>query len=1011
MKYPISGKKIPLPERKEQNRACLLALEQGSPAMSPEEIYHNFTGIGGLHGLNYVDYGNYHDFSEAKKEIEQGQFFTSDALCKWVMDCIQPEEWHRIADLTCGKGSFFNQIYEEKRLYGCEIDPDSFAIARHLFPEANLTLGDIRTYAPGVHFHLVVGNPPYNLKWNYQGRTMSSQTVYILKAAELLFPGGLLAVIVPETFLGEGTKKIEVKRIYDRFSHVVQVRLDPDAFAWLGVRNFPTKLLILQRKGPSIPETPYRPELIETANAGEVYWKYVHKAKESCRDAAPEIQLALNRQKREAEEKRRREQQLLYQIKIHPKTRDRYEECRTLLERYYSQKRPLDMKYEEWEAARLHYQPVMASIRQVLQMQNHVEEDRVELVKGKRRFYYKAYSQKVQPEADSRNADLEIQEISQIITSGSTVNLDAYGPYQGLLRRKQREYRRQTEPYAQMAEDPAIREWLQNWELTDQWGRGLIKLNERQLHDTNLILQKRYAYLQWSQGAGKTVSGTVQGMYRLAHGQADYVFVLSSAISIETTWVPFLKKYLIPHKVIHSSKDLRRVYPGDFVLITLGRARNYQRQIQKIVKLAGRRLFLIYDEAQNSSALEANEEVGRLTKATIACFHSLRYKLLMSGTSINNNVVESYPQLYLLYNASVNMLSKAQTLYSFSEEEQDYIPHENPYYMKPYPPYIEGLSCFRHSHLPEKLTVFGVVQRRQDILNAEVLRELIGYTMLTRTFREVTGKNLEHRRELRAVMKPEESALYLVALKEFTRLEKEYFKSTTMSARKKAQARIIAQIKIMLRICTCATVFRDYHGPLVTGKLEAIFGEIRKIPRKRVAIGVRQNNIVRAYTQAVRQAFPNRPVFTITGSEMQPHQRRNLVYGQFKDYDNSILVCTQQSLSESISIDSVDYCFIAELHWNDSKMSQFYYRFIRYTSTRDKYIYYMNYPESIETNLIYLLVAKERMLRFLKGQEISFEELFEEMGFDLSHHRGAVFRGYDTKGRPELYWGQQQIAA
>ena len=189
----------------------------------------------------------------------------------------------------------------------------------------------------------------------------------------------------------------------------------------------------------------------------------------------------------------------------------------------------------------------------------------------------------------------------------------------------------------------------------------------------------------------------------------DYVFVVSSTISIETTWAPFLVKYQISHKVIRSPKDLRRVYPGDFILITLGRVKNYQRHIQKIVKLANQKLFLIYDEAQNSSTLEASEEVGRLTKATIACFHSLQYKLLMSGTSINNNVVESYPQLYLLYNASVNMLSMAKILYSFSEESEDYIAHENPHYRKPYLPYIEGLSCFRHSHLPEKLTVFGVV--------------------------------------------------------------------------------------------------------------------------------------------------------------------------------------------------------------------------------------------------------------------------------------------------------------
>jgi hypothetical protein len=91
-------------------------------------------------------------------------------------------------------------------------------------------------------------------------------------------------------------------------------------------------------------------------------------------------------------------------------------------------------------------------------------------------------------------------------------------------------------------------------------------------------------------------------------------------------------------------------------------------------------------------------------------------------------------------------------------------------------------------------------------------------------------------------------------------------------------------------------------------------------------------------------------------------------------------------------------------------MAQFYYRFIRYTSTREKNIYYVNYPDSIETNLIYLLVAKERMLRFLKGQDISFEDLFEEMGFELEHHQGAVFREQTDEG-PRLYWGKQQIAA
>ena len=1011
MKYESPDIKIRLPDRKLLNQKCLDVIAGGCTFMSPAEIFHSYTGIGGLHGLNFVDFSSYHDFSQAKKEIEQGQFFTPDALCAWAIDCIRPDQRHKVADLTCGKGSFFNHLPNEEKIYGCEIEPDSYAIALHMFDKSNLTLGDIRTYNPGVLFHLVVGNPPFHLNWTFNGKKMSSQTAYILKAAELLYPAGLLAVIVPDSFLGDSTPKIDKKRIYSQFNHVVQVALDPNAFSVLGVRNFPTKLLILQRQAKVIENVPYNPDVVDEKNSGCVYRHFVQPVLDATRKRAPEIQLQINREARANDETKRKESALLYQIKSHPRTSSRYLECKHYLHQYYTQKKPFRMSEKEWDRVRLRYKPVMDKIRSILCAQNKVEVDKVALVKNDSRIYYKAYSPKMQPKADALNDEMQMQRITQIVPFGGDVDMRKCGPYEKLMRKKQRVYRLQTTQFSDMKEDPTIRQWLENWELADKWGNQRKKLNAEQLHDTNLCLQKNYSYLHWSQGAGKTVSGVAQGMYRLAHGHTDYVIVASSAISIETTWAPFLATYRIPHKVIRKRADLRKVFPGDFILITLGRIKNYKKQIQKIVKLASRKLMLIYDEAQNSSALDESEDVGKLTKATLACFRSLKYKLLLSGTSINNNVIEAYPQLYMLYNASANMLCMARWLYYFSEESQDYVPFDNDRFARPYPPYVDGLYYFKHSHLPERLTVFGVVQRRQDIVNAEELREIIGYTMITRTFREVTGKNLERRRELRAVMTQAELDIYEVAVKQFDRLMSEYFKSLNMSARKLAQAKIIAQIKIMLRICTCATVMRDYEGSPITGKLQAIFSKIEQSPGKRIAIGVRQNNIVRAYAAAVRQYFPGRPVFVVTGSELQPHQRRDLIYGRFEDFEDSILICTQQSLSESISIDSVDICFISEFHWNDSRMAQFYYRFIRYTSTREKYIWYVNYPDSIETNLIYLLVAKERMLRFLKGQDISFEDLFAEMGFDLEHHQGAVFKGYDEEGHPQLYWGQQQIAA
>ena len=47
------------------------------------------------------------------------------------------------------------------------------------------------------------------------------------------------------------------------------------------------------------------------------------------------------------------------------------------------------MKYEEWQKTRLHYKAVMEEITGILRRQNHVEEDKVVLVKGRDMLYSK----------------------------------------------------------------------------------------------------------------------------------------------------------------------------------------------------------------------------------------------------------------------------------------------------------------------------------------------------------------------------------------------------------------------------------------------------------------------------------------------------------------------------------------------------------------------------------------------------------------------------------------------
>lgn len=996
-------------KREEYNHKCLDVVNGRSEELSKQEIYNYYTGIGGLHGLDYKDYKNYHAYSIDKKEFERGQFYTPNNLCEWIMSCIRPTETDRIADITCGKGSFFNYCPVEENIYGCELEENSYKVADYLFEKANIQHGDVRSYKPDILMDIIVGNPPFNIDWIYDGYELTSQTGFFTKASELLYPGGIVAAIVPNSFLSDATSHLEKNLIFEAYNYIIQLPIHINTFKNVGVENFSMKLLILQKKSTSLPERPFTNELSDLTSSSDIYYKHIFPAIQAKKMASPRIHLETKNLPQEKKELEYELKKRLYQIKVHPKTNENYPDCEDCVNHYLTQSCPPEMDYEEWiRNHAISSKQVFDKLKNVFQLQNMVNEDRVSLVKGKHSLYYKGYSPKSKKEAHSQNMRGGELSLHSLITSDSKITLEKCGQYRKLIEKKRRDFRHQTMYYDEMEFDPEIYYWLSHWKLSDRWGEDTIKLNEMQLKDTTHALQKNYSYLQWEQGTGKTVSGVAQGQYRLEHRQVDYVFVISSAISIEMTWAPFLEKYGIPHKVIRNKKDLRNIFPGEFVLITLGRVKNHKRWISQVIRLASKKLMLIYDEAHNSSTMEKNEKAGVLTKAIFACFHRLKYKLLMSGTSISNNVVEVFPQLQLLYNSSHNMLSLSKLIYSYSETHKKYKSKPNKDYGNPYPPYTKGLSLFRKSHLPKKLTVFGVVKTTPDIFNGNALRHISRYTMITRTFKEVSGKNIENISEIPCVMTASEQRVYEVAQKEFYRLEHCYYSSANISARNKAMARAIAQIKTMLRICTCASIFPEYQGVGKTGKMDAIFRKISSLPGERVAIGLRETKAVYEYARQAKKYFPDRKIFTITGGEYTPRQRKKIIDEQFSKYEDFILICTQQSLSESVSIDSIDHCFIAEMHWNETKMSQFYRRFIRFVSTRQKYIYYVNYTESIETNLIYLLVSKERMLQFLKGRDTTFVDLFQEMGFDLSKHQQVMLKK-ETEDGPELEWGKAEI--
>lgn len=138
---------------------------------------------------------------------------------------------------------------------------------------------------------------------------------------------------------------------------------------------------------------------------------------------------------------------------------------------------------------------------------------------------------------------------------------------------------------------------------------------------------------------------------------------------------------------------------------------------------------------------------------------------------------------------------------------------------------------------------------------------------------------------------------------------------------------------------------------------------INQWPDEIVAVGVRHKIVVDAYAQAIQEHCPDRPIFIVTGTTMSLAKRRKLRH-TLRESGNGILICTQQSLPSSVNFEYVNKIIIPELHYNNSRMSQFYMRFIRYTSTEWKDIYFVTYAGSIESNQMQMVLAKEKINLF-----------------------------------------------
>ena len=452
-------------------------------------------------------------------------------------------------------------------------------------------------------------------------------------------------------------------------------------------------------------------------------------------------------------------------------------------------------------------------------------------------------------------------------------------------------------------------------------------------------------------------------------------WVISSAISIRNNWDVVLKNYGLSYVFVERLKDLGRIRPGDFVLMTLNKMSKYRKQVKKWVKLHNQKIQLILDESD-----EISNPYSVRAKSALDCFRRCHAKLLTTGTSTRNNISEFAPQLELLYNNSINMLCWSPNTYRFDRREQRIVESAgNDFYGQPIPAYKKGYRLFASCHLPERPTVFGVGERTQDIYNADALDGILAKTVITRTFEEIVGKEIRRIHQVPMRFASEERAVYTRFIEEFDKLQRNYFASTG-NHRKDAMLKLIQQITLLLRVSAAPDTLDEYAGGTPVKVMTAV-NMAAGWNNETVAIGVRHKAVLDSYARAIKEYLPGRPLFVVTGTDTSFAQRKAL-RKTLKESKNGILLCTQQSLPSSVNFEYVNKIIIPELHYNNASMSQFYMRFVRFTSTEHKDIFFLTYAGSLESNLMQMVVAKEKINLFMKGKNAGMDEIYKKFGID-----------------------------
>ncbi|MCC8035371.1 MAG: N-6 DNA methylase [Rikenellaceae bacterium] len=997
--YQVIPQPIPQEQRAVVNEKILFCIDTDNNKIPPEGIFNCYTGLGGTHDLKQEDFANYNEYAEAKKEFELGQFFTPPEICQKIVELVNPDPNEMVLEMCCGMGNFFNYLPNHFNAFGFDIDPNAIKVAKYLYPDANFEVNDLYQYKGNQSYDIVIGNPPFNLKIG--GKL--SQHLYCEKAHELLNPMGFLIFIAPCSYLGNDFwDKRRANTMNNLYSFIGQSKLPKNAFKNVGVSNFSTKVMVFMRSSRQIESKPYSADEFVTFDE---LTRLITEARNL--KASQRLKLI-----RESTEEARAEYELfeyktkkyLYELKNHKHLRKHYNKGVALITKYRNQKPPDNCTredYKEWERTKLTPERILASLRKYIRQQYEVPRKEISVVKNNYCIRLKGYAPRMLNKLESRRISINdlvlgLEEIP-VPAVPTPKHRQQVRSLQKLIRRKKREYEDQSRIIMEMDRVPWIDDYLKKQTFLNK-EYEVCHFTELQQHDLGLAFQKRFILLNWQQGSGKTAAAYHYGKYLLKYRKVKNAIIMAPAIATNLTWLSFLETNREEFYFVNRISDFHNIPEGVFIVLPSSMLGKIKRQLRTLLKMRSNNVAFIFDESD-----EITNPTSQRTINTLAVFRRCSHKLLATGTTTRNNINELYSQLELLYNNSFNFICWCDTVYK-ENEDKEIEEKTNDYYGSPFPAY-RGHVLFKHCFCPSKATVFGIEKVNQDIYNKDVLADIIAKTIITRKFREFAGEKYSIDT---ITVKPAkgEYEVYRVIAEEFYRICELYFNNTG-DTRKEAGLRMMRQIKLLIRACSVPNHIDGYFGDKYPSKTKKVGDLIKKLNEK-IAVGCTTLQSMDMYIEYLEGRFPDRPIFLIRGDIS--FKKRQKIIASFEATVNGILISTQQSLKNSVNIPTCNHVVIEALQWNLPVMEQYYFRFIRLDSKHHTTVHFITYEDSIEQNLMALILSKERLNEFVASLEVKEQsEVYDEFNVSLSIIDTLMRKQYDSEGKVHLTWGRQKI--